>query len=123
MIGMNQTGFLNIFKEEYMEILLAHLFGDYVFQNRWMALNKTKNLKACLLHCFLYTMSCGLLLQLEIWQVVIVFTTHFIMDRYTLAKYWRKFFSGETDLPWIILTDNTIHLAILWLLKFIQICF
>lgn len=101
-----------------MEILLAHMFGDYVLQNRWMALNKTSNNTVCVLHCMIYTIMCKLFLfnYLTLFELCIIFTTHFLMDRFRLAKYWRQFYSGETDLPWMILTDNTVHLLILWIL-------
>ena len=39
-----------------MEQLIAHLFGDYVFQNDWMAQNKTSSDWAAVVHAVVYTL-------------------------------------------------------------------
>jgi hypothetical protein len=102
-----------------MNLLVAHMIGDYFFQNNWMALNKTKNSLICGLHCLLYTLSISIICQWFDWRLFIVFFTHFIMDRFRLATYWRKFYSKDEQIPWIITSDNSIHLLILWLLSLI----
>ena len=45
-------------------ILLLHWFGDFVFQMRWMAVNKSHNQSALLAHGLVYglTLTIGLLL-------------------------------------------------------------
>lgn len=39
-----------------MPELLSHLFGDYVFQNQWMANEKTKRSFPALVHALVYTL-------------------------------------------------------------------
>jgi hypothetical protein len=39
-----------------MNLLVAHMMGDYFFQNTYMAINKTKNSLVCLLHSIIYTL-------------------------------------------------------------------
>jgi hypothetical protein len=93
------------------------MMGDYFFQNTYMAINKTKNSLICLLHSFIYTLCVMFICQWFDWRLLIVLATHFLMDRFRLAKYWRKFFSKDEDFPWVITADNSIHLLILWLLS------
>lgn len=110
-----------------MEQLLAHLVGDYVIQNDWMASNKTKNSKICLIHAVTYGLSFLLLTQSLIVLSIIV-GTHFLIDRYRLAlrltqiKNWNWSETGfPNDRPafitvWVtILVDNTLHLLINYL--------
>ena len=100
-----------------MEMLVAHMFGDYFFQNEYIALNKTKNTLVCLLHCAIYTTCVAIICQWFDYRLIIVFLSHFIMDRFRLAKYWTRLISKNEDLPWVILSDNSVHLLVLLLLK------
>ena len=69
-----------------MEQLILHLTGDYLLQRDWMALNKIKNSRAAATHAFVYSLP-FLLLQpsWEAWFVI--FFTHFLIDRFAIAKY------------------------------------
>lgn len=107
-----------------MTQLLAHLFGDYIFQSDWMAQGKTKRSWPALAHALLYSL-CFVPLcwhpdtfswaiqQMDtiyierIWQSVnvfhwkallAIFCTHFLIDRFRLARYvvWAKNWMG----PW-----------------------
>jgi len=73
-----------------MEQLLAHLIGDYILQNHWMANSKTSNSWAALLHVLLYGLP-FLLLVSNVYQWFIIIGTHFIIDRWRLASYWIDF--------------------------------
>jgi hypothetical protein len=121
-----------------MEQLILHLTGDYLLQSDWMALNKIKNSRAAATHALVYSIP-FLLLQpsLEAWFVI--FFTHFLIDRFGLAKYvayaktkiapsklWPKWkdccCNGyHKDVPvwlstWLlIISDNTLHLIINYL--------
>jgi hypothetical protein len=101
-----------------MQLLIAHLVGDYLFQNRWMALNKHENADVCILHSLIYAISvsliCGMWSDNEIFKFLIIFVSHFIIDYFRIGAKWRQFFSHDTEIPWTILSDNTIHLLILW---------
>lgn len=108
--------------------LILHLSGDYLLQNDWMAENKGKNtLKgymACLIHCLLYA-SLFLFFLFPLRSVLIIFVTHFLIDKYRLAILWCRLknwnwygsnFGYSEDKPkwmsvWLlIIVDNTWHL-------------
>jgi hypothetical protein len=87
-----------------MEQLLAHLFGDYVLQSDWMALNKKKpgwrGEVACLMHAWSYTIPFVLLTN-SVQALFIIGFTHFIIDRGYLAPWltWLKNFMALRWLP------------------------
>ena len=74
-----------------MPELLCHLLGDYCFQNHWMANTKTSSTFAALLHATIYT--CAFLLLTPSWQaLLVIWATHFVIDRFRLARYWVDFY-------------------------------
>jgi len=110
--------------------ILAHLIGDYVFQNQWMATRKTTQWLPALVHAVFYTLA-FLILFGPSWALLIIGGTHAVIDRYRLAKYVCRFWGiGENgwvmeklgvkiDSPppflavWLlIIVDNTSHLLI-----------
>ena len=73
--------------------LVAHLVGDYVFQSDWMASEKTKKSVAALAHVVTYTLP--FLFLTTSWKALLfVAGTHFLIDRWRLARYvcWAKNF-------------------------------
>ncbi len=73
-----------------LEQLIAHLIGDYVLQNHWMANNKTTLTWAAVLHGTLY--SFPFILLAPSWQaLLVIWLTHILIDRFRLAKYWVEF--------------------------------
>lgn len=118
-----------------MEQLLAHLFGDYVLQNDWMAQRKTKSSIPAGVHAATYTLPFILLTQSP-WALAVIGVTHFVIDRFSLAKYivWGKNQLPRTEFsysreemsgfgfnqnaplwlqfPIYVVTDNAMHLAI-----------
>ena len=67
-------------------LILAHVFGDYILQNDWMANGKTKRRVPCAAHAASYTLPFVLLTQA--WQpLLFIGVTHFIIDHWRLAKY------------------------------------
>jgi GT2 family glycosyltransferase len=117
-----------------MILLLAHLFGDYIFQSHKMATSKTSKSLWALYHAFTYTLPFLLLTQ-ELNQLFIICFSHFLIDRFRLAIYiikiknflfgdfvWQKTKTGyPEDTPaflsvWlVIIADNTLHLLINYL--------
>jgi hypothetical protein len=114
------------------EVLLAHLVGDYLFQNHWMAVEKVKRWWPALVHGITYTLPFILITQ-SIPALLIICLTHVIIDRYRLAKHfvWAKnqlaphtFRPPHTDTGfdpntppflavWLmIITDNILHILI-----------
>lgn len=115
--------------------LILHLTGDYVTQSDWMAQEKTKNSFAALCHATVYSLP-FLLLSPSLLAFVVILGTHFLIDRFRLARYvcYAKNFLGapSTWRPWadcsatgypsdrpawlavwlLIAADNTMHLAI-----------
>jgi hypothetical protein len=74
-----------------MEQLILHLIGDYVTQSDWMAQNKTKASFPAFVHAGFYSLP-FLLLTMHIPALLCIFGTHFLIDRFRLARYvvWAK---------------------------------
>ncbi|OGW10298.1 MAG: hypothetical protein A2W75_02715 [Nitrospinae bacterium RIFCSPLOWO2_12_39_15] len=108
-----------------MNELLAHLAGDYILQNDWMALGKYRSKGIALLHGIGYTIP-FLFLTNDIFSLFIIGFTHSIIDHWKMANWigqirnWnfktQDGFSAERPIwltVWIgIITDNTMHLFI-----------
>jgi hypothetical protein len=106
--------------------ILAHLIGDYLLQSHWMAQNKAKQSLAAGVHAVTYT--APFLLLSQDWRAIaFICATHFLIDRFRLARwvvYLKNGYLGEIvtatgyrdDVPpwlavWLlIIADNTIHL-------------
>jgi hypothetical protein len=123
-----------------MTQLLCHLWGDYILQSDWMAKGKTTWWFPCFLHVLFY--SAGFLLLHPHWKALsVIAVTHYLIDRYRLARFvvfaknwypiryefWRTGFVSwnhiitSTGYPdgaewlnvWLlIIADNTLHLTI-----------
>jgi len=81
-------------------LFLGHLAGDYLLQNEWMAMNKSKNnwigWFSALVHCIIYTLAiCLFMWNFDpIWMVV-VFLTHFPIDKFSLAEKYMHVIKGK----------------------------
>lgn len=73
--------------------LILHAIGDYVLQSDWMANEKTKASVAALAHAVTYTLPFTILTR-SAGALLVIFGTHFIIDRWRLARYvcWTKNF-------------------------------
>lgn len=82
--------------------LLIHAIGDYIIQSDWMAVEKTKKNMAALAHALSYSL-CFLFLTNSIPALFIIFSTHFIIDRWRLARYicWAKNFLAPKHVEFI----------------------
>lgn len=110
--------------------LLAHAVGDYVLQSEWMARTKNRSHLPAAVHAITYTLP-FLFLTLNPWALLTISGTHFVIDRWALARYvvWAKNrpwpgsmswdecrttgFPPETP-PWLatwllIIVDNIMH--------------
>lgn len=137
------------------QLLLGHLAGDYLFQNEWMAMNKSKNTfigwSAAFIHCIIYTLVVCLFMWNFTWQwMLIVFLSHFPIDKFGLGDVYMKVIKGyglknyvDKD-KWMneiryvpkltdkqisrydilkggftavvyTITDNTMHLILMWI--------
>jgi len=66
--------------------LILHLIGDYITQSDWMAKNKTTSHKAAAIHALVYSLP-FLFLSPSFAAFAIILTTHFLIDRYRLARF------------------------------------
>ena len=119
--------------------ILCHLWGDYILQNDWMALNKQKNTVkgylALISHAVFYSApfavvaGLGLSPHFNIWGFLWIVVTHAIIDKFPLGmwvtrlKNWNWGNAGKVEgmifgrppylIVWLmILIDNTIHLTL-----------
>lgn len=71
--------------------LVAHAVGDYILQSDWMADNKTKSHVAAAIHAITYTLP-FLLITLSPAALAVICGTHFVIDRWRLARLvvWLK---------------------------------
>jgi len=106
--------------------IVAHLIGDYILQSDWMANEKTKQSFAASVHAATYTLPFLFITQ-SVAALAFIFGTHFLIDRFRLARYvvWLK--NGNWSAPitatgysddkpaflavWLlIIADNTLHI-------------
>lgn len=76
--------------------LVAHAVGDYIIQSHWMATEKTKQHTAAAIHAVTYTLPFLLVTQ-SAAAIAMICGSHFLIDRYRLARYvvWLK--NGPID--------------------------
>lgn len=107
--------------------LVAHAVGDYVLQSQWMADHKAKRSLIALLHATAYMLP-FLLLTRSPLALLMMWGSHFLIDRFRLARYvcWVKngpwhplTTTGYPDHvpPWMaawlmIAADNILHILI-----------
>lgn len=112
--------------------LIAHGIGDYLLQSDWQANEKTKSSIAAGTHALTYTLP-FLFLRPTWKQAAAIAGTHFLIDRFRLARYvvWAKNWiapKGQdheltatgypADRPawmsvWLlIIADNTLHVLL-----------
>jgi len=101
-----------------MHWIFAHLIGDYLIQNDFMAANKKKSSKVCLLHVVTYMIP-FLLCHLNKKQICLIAAQHYAINRSQFIFWWFKK-TGKTKFgeaptaPWsYFLIDNIFH--ILWI--------
>lgn len=81
---------------------IAHLFGDFVFQNDWMAKHKNQytivGWESCIIHCLFYSVP-FLFITLNPIVISLIILTHFLIDKFSLAKHWCNLFKVGSRLP------------------------
>ncbi len=113
--------------------LVLHAVGDYILQSDWMATEKTKKNVAALAHVVTYALP-FLLLTTSPAAIAFIAGTHFIIDRWRLARFvcWAKNWPWPGRRPWhectttgypsdrppwlatwlMIIADNVMHVAL-----------
>ena len=95
----------------WFELLLGHLTGDYLLQTEWMAMNKSKNTwvgwLAAILHCLIYTwVVCLFMWKFSLIWFVVVFCSHFFIDKFGLAEKYMKYVKGSGLKDYINMVDH-----------------
>lgn len=87
--------------------LLCHAIGDYVLQSDWMANEKTKRSIAALCHVLTYGLP-FLFLRPSVLAMIVIVSTHFVIDRWRLARYvvWTKNFLAPMSRNFGLLFDG-----------------
>ena len=96
--------------------IYAHLIGDYLLQNDWMAGNKKKSDIACMVHIVTYMLP-FIFTNLVWWQLLLIAGQHYTQDR-THFVTWFCRVTGKFQLDFNkfwghVIVDNVIH--ILWM--------
>lgn len=83
------------------ELLMGHLAGDYLLQNEFLALNKSKNTKtgwiAAIIHCLLYTFAvCVFMWNFNWYWILIVFMSHFLIDKFNFTEWYLTKIKGRS---------------------------
>ena len=86
---------------------LFHLIGDYIFQNDWIAQNKTKTFFPAFIHTTIYAIPFLILVEFKFW--FIIYVTHFLIDRYRLAIYWIRLVNVHKLISFKITTDISVY--------------
>lgn len=82
------------------ELLIGHLVGDFVFQNKYTAINKSRSSFVCWVHVVMYTTIASLFIlpsftslgQYFVFMLAVA-VPHFIIDRFSLAMKWMHWFN------------------------------
>lgn len=86
--------------EMFAGAMLGHFVGDYLFQNQWMATEKSHRGRrgdvACTVHVLLYTLAVALFTGVHPLFWFLVAVPHWIIDRWSLATYILKWKNGYT---------------------------
>lgn len=115
--------------------LVAHLVGDYVLQSDWMATQKVRRFVPAAVHALTYSLV-FILFRPSVAAWLVIFVSHFLIDRYRLARYivWAKngLAPRGSNPPWsqctktgyppdrpdwlsvwlLIILDNVMHIVI-----------
>ncbi len=94
-----------------MNPFVAHLIGDFILQNDWMANNKKHRSAACLVHVLLYLVP-FLMSHLQWWQIALIGFQHFLQDRTTFVLWWMRVWKRVPQDNWEKIPfylDQTFH--------------
>lgn len=137
---------LLVFVYLILAAFMGHVVGDYILQNQYLALNKSKpgwrGALACTIHVALYTAAVSIFTGLHgLMFLALVAAPHWLIDRYSLGQKWLNFKNRREEVwapkerPWdyqkgtvenvwqigfaapvYIANDNAMHLVCLWVL-------
>ncbi|HNB54847.1 MAG TPA: DUF3307 domain-containing protein [Anaerolineales bacterium] len=94
-----------------MNPYVAHLVGDFLLQNEWMAMNKRKSSWACFVHVMVYLIPMAFT-GLAWWQLLLIGVTHFAQDRSDFVFWWMRTYKRVPQEHWGViplLVDQGFH--------------
>jgi len=102
-------------------LLVGHIAGDFLLQNRWMAENKSSKLLPLLVHTSVYTAAVALFACLgggiSVYGYAALFVSHLILDRRGFVLWWSKKITKSDGTPWLlVMIDQSWHAVILALI-------
>lgn len=108
-------------------LFVGHLIGDFLLQTNWMATQKSQYWVARLVHVIVYTLSVSTValaigVGLSTWGIVIIFGSHFIVDKRTIAPWWVATVMQTTgkESGWLgLVVDQVFHVLILALVLYV----
>ncbi len=92
---------------------VAHLVGDFILQNDWMAKNKKRSSLACSVHVVVYMLP-FLLCSLSPWQLGLIAVQHFGQDRTGFVFWWMRVWKHVHPDYWksvALFVDQAFHAA------------
>jgi len=106
-------------------LVLGHGVGDFLFQTRWMADNKEKQILPRLVHSTVYALSVyafsWLAGGISLVSAAIVLLSHFLIDQRSFTSWWLANINRTPDLPWLrIICDQILHLLVLAVIAYFQ---
>jgi len=80
----------------FEKFVIAHLIADFLLQNNWMALNKTRKLGLpIIVHTVIYGLTMGAMFQ-NVLIIVPVACMHGIVDIFGLGNVWLRLIGGRS---------------------------
>lgn len=130
---MNQLEYIARIGGLFSIFVFWHFVADWFFQSQQEAMAKSKNAKVRAYHCGKYTLIflpllylTGMDWQKQIASLLILFSTHFVLDTYIPVMLWakylrlveitdeesfKKFASTPLGLILVITIDQLMHIA------------
>lgn len=105
-----------MFQSYFLILLLAHIIGDFYFQNSKMATNKFKKTISLILHIALYSLAI-ILVFIPIWNfrfitpIILISISHALIDAAKVGlKKIRKFSDSTIKDTFVFLFDQLLHI-------------
>jgi hypothetical protein len=97
---------------------VAHMIGDFILQNEWLAREKKHSSWVCLVHVAIYMLP-FLLCSLHWWQLTAIAVQHFAQDRSAFVLWWLRVWKrvpSQHRRGLAIFVDQAFHVAWIWLI-------
>jgi len=97
----------------FLQLTLVHFISDFMFQNDWMATNKSKSILALWVHSVCYALPFFIFWNMQF--VVWLFITHYLIDGITsllTSYFWKK--EDRHNFFVVIGFDQWLHFIVLY---------